>query len=94
MIRKRVSHIFPYASLFRGVPDYVQTTVELALELHRSEPPGDILAFLTGQDEVEHACDVLRKAAASLSREHDRLVVLPLYSGLPVREQVKLQLTF
>lgn len=34
---------------FSGVPDYVQTTVDTVLQIHRNEPAGDILAFLTGQ---------------------------------------------
>ncbi|KAI1712890.1 helicase associated domain (HA2) domain-containing protein [Ditylenchus destructor] len=72
-----------------GVPDYVQATIEKVLNLHRSEGPGDILCFLTGQDEVERACDALRQAATSMKRDQDKLIVLPLYSGLPPREQLR-----
>lgn len=39
-------------SHFSGIPDYITKTVETVMKLHQSEPVGDILAFLTGQDEV------------------------------------------
>jgi HrpA-like RNA helicase len=42
----------------RPVPNYIDTTVETVLAIHKQEPPGDILAFLTGQDEVDR---VVRK---------------------------------
>lgn len=68
----------------------MQATVETVLTIHKQEAHGDILAFLTGQDEVERACSELRQAAAAMKRgESDRLVVLPLYSGLPAREQFR-----
>lgn len=67
---------------FRGVPDYVQTTVDTILRLHREEPSGDILAFLTGQDEVEQACKLLEGSIKSLPKDLDKLLILPLYGGL------------
>lgn len=33
-------------------PNYVQACVDTVLKLHEVEPPGDILVFLTGMDEV------------------------------------------
>ena len=35
---------------------YLQLAVDKALDLHLYEPPGDILVFLTGQAEIEQAC--------------------------------------
>ena len=29
------------------------------LQIHIDEPPGDILLFLTGQEEIDTACQVL-----------------------------------
>ncbi|CAK5086902.1 unnamed protein product [Meloidogyne enterolobii] len=67
-----------------GVPDYVQTTVDTILRLHREEPSGDILAFLTGQDEVEQACKLLEGSVKSLPKDLDKLLILPLYGGLDI----------
>ncbi|CAK5088168.1 unnamed protein product [Meloidogyne enterolobii] len=75
--------------IFRGVPDYVQTTVDTILRLHREEPPGDILAFLTGQDEVEQACKLLEGSVKSLPKDLDKLLILPLYGGLSPKEQFR-----
>jgi HrpA-like RNA helicase len=40
-------YLIKFYILFSGVPDYMKTTVEMVLQIHNSEPPGDILAFLT-----------------------------------------------
>ena len=38
---------------FRPVPSYIDSTIETILTIHKEERQGDILAFLTGQEEVE-----------------------------------------
>lgn len=42
------------------VPNYLTTIVETVLTLHREQGAGDILAFLTGQEEVEKAVAEIR----------------------------------
>jgi len=34
-------------------PDYVKACVDTVVKLHTVEPPGDVLVFLTGMDEVK-----------------------------------------
>uniref|UniRef100_A0A915E1G8 RNA helicase n=1 Tax=Ditylenchus dipsaci TaxID=166011 RepID=A0A915E1G8_9BILA len=58
-----------------AVPDYVQATIDKVLSLHASEGHGDILAFLTGQDEVEKACEKLRTEASKMKRDKDKLML-------------------
>ena len=48
------------------VADYVQAVVNTALNIHKTEEPGDILAFLTGLEEVDRA--------VSLLSEHARII--------------------
>ncbi|GAB6023971.1 ATPdependent RNA helicase [Chamberlinius hualienensis] len=68
------------------VADYVQASVETALKIHTKQRPGDILVFLTGQEEVEVAIRTLREAV----HDHpDELLVLPLYGALTAREQLR-----
>ena len=71
---------------------YVSAAVDVALQLHKSQPPGHVLIFLTGQDEIEEACAKLRDEAATLEDEARRhgtdvggpaLLALPLYGALP-----------
>ena len=35
--------------------DYVEASIRTAMQIHCFEPPGDILVFLTGEEEIEHA---------------------------------------
>jgi len=66
--------------------DYVKETVETIWKLHQKEPPGDILAFLTGQEEVLEALDLLREYIAS--SEQENLKVLPMYGSMSSTDQL------
>lgn len=48
---------------------------------------GDILLFLTGEEEIEDVCRRIRTEAESLGEEHGPIAVYPLYSSLPPRQQ-------
>lgn len=65
------------------VPDYLRAAVETCVDIHREDVPGDILVFLTGQEEVEAAVKLLQAEAGRLagSRLAYRLLPLPLYAG-------------
>ena len=39
--------------------DYVEAAVKQAMTIHLSEPKGDILIFMTGQEEIEACCFAL-----------------------------------
>ena len=61
-----------------------------AIEVHTECPPGHILVFLTGQDEIERCCDQLFDRAENLDYRHDvssryvnAMLVLPLYGSMP-----------
>ncbi|XP_058535533.1 probable ATP-dependent RNA helicase DHX35 isoform X1 [Ochotona princeps] len=73
------------------VPDYIKSTVETVMKIHQTEADGDILAFLTGQEEVETAVSMLMEEARALARTgmKKHLRVLPMYAGLPSFEQMK-----
>lgn len=43
------------------MPDYVKESVNTAVKIHEREEKGDILVFLTGQDEVDRAVTLLRQ---------------------------------
>ncbi|XP_030633041.1 probable ATP-dependent RNA helicase DHX40 [Chanos chanos] len=73
---------------------YVKEVVKVALDVHTNEASGDILVFLTGQSEIEKACDMLFEKAESIDYRydvHDRtvegLLVLPLYGSMPTDQQ-------
>ncbi|KAF7652999.1 hypothetical protein LDENG_00088980 [Lucifuga dentata] len=73
---------------------YVKEVVKVALDVHTSEPAGDILVFLTGQSEIERACDILYEKAESIDYRYDvydlsveGLLILPLYGSMPTDQQ-------
>ena len=69
--------------LSKPAPDYVKAAVAAALDVHRGEAPGDVLIFLTGEDEIEEACEMLREAWAreSAGSKSDRSEPRSLPSG-------------
>ena len=72
------------------VADYVASTVETVLVIHKTNAPGDILVFLTGQDEVEEACKLLKDKVNFVSQKLKyTILAVPMYSNLPAREQLK-----
>ena len=48
--------------LFSKTPceDYVDSAVKQALQIHLTHPAGDILIFMTGQEDIEVTCQVIR----------------------------------
>ncbi|MCI4385689.1 hypothetical protein PGIGA_G00053650 [Pangasianodon gigas] len=73
---------------------YVKAVVKVALDVHTNEASGDILVFLTGQTEIEKACDMLFEKAESIDYRYDvndrtveGLLILPLYGSMPTDQQ-------
>ncbi|XP_027158941.1 probable pre-mRNA-splicing factor ATP-dependent RNA helicase DEAH9 isoform X3 [Coffea eugenioides] len=67
------------------VPDYLQAAVSTVLSIHDQEAMGDILMFLTGQDDIDAAVQLLSEE--SRNGRNQGLIILPLYSGLPRADQ-------
>ena len=85
-------HPIEIYNLKSATEDYVTETVEMILRVHFEFPPGDILAFLTGQEEIEAVVDTLasRSRAHAPAFEGKPLVALPLFSALPPESQRKI----
>ncbi len=71
------------------IPDYLKATVETVLKIHHHEGIGDILAFVTGQEEVERVVTLLIEEAKRLPKNAMKMRVLPMYGSLPSSEQMK-----
>lgn len=70
--------------------NYVEAATRTCLQIHKCEAPGDILVFLTGEQEIEQACEEIRGAATEFGPDIPQLVVYPLYSSLPPQQQKKI----
>lgn len=55
-----------------------------------SPPSGDILVFLTGQEEIDTACEILYERMKSLGPDVPELIILPVYSALPSEMQTRI----
>ncbi|KAF8224025.1 hypothetical protein L208DRAFT_1313634 [Tricholoma matsutake] len=69
--------------------DYVDSAVKQVLQIHLSLPPGDILVFMTGQEDIEIICQVIQERLSQLD-EPPLLAVLPIYSQMPADLQAKI----
>jgi pre-mRNA-splicing factor ATP-dependent RNA helicase DHX15/PRP43 len=65
----------------------VEAAVRTTVHIHECEGPGDILVFLTGEQEIEQACTDIREKTANMGKDTPELVVYPLYSSLPPYQQ-------
>ena len=82
---------FPVQTIFSKTPveDYVEAVVKQALAIHLSHPPGDILIFMTGQEEIECCCFALKERLDQLE-DAPELSILPMYSQLPADLQAQI----
>ena len=70
--------------------DYLEASIRTVLQIHQCEEPGDILLFLTGEQEIEDACSRIRNDSKQFSPDLGSLMVVPLYSTLPPSQQQKI----
>ncbi|GAA6041475.1 hypothetical protein JCM8097_001894 [Rhodosporidiobolus ruineniae] len=71
-------------------PDYLEAAIRTVLMIHQAEPEGDILVFLTGEEEIEDACRKIMVEADQLPHHFGPLKAVPLYSSLPPQQQQRI----
>ena len=83
---------YPVEVLYSKEPesDYLDSALMTTIQIHLSEPAGDILVFLTGQEEIDTACEVLYERMKALGPSVPELIILPVYSALPSEMQSKI----
>ena len=85
---------FPVTIYYTPEPekDYLEAALRTVLQIHVNEGPGDILLFLTGEEEIEDACRKLSFEADQLLEETDvgPLKAYPLYGSLPPAQQQRI----
>ena len=70
--------------------DYMDAALITVMQIHLTEPEGDILLFLTGQEEIDTACQVLFERMKGLGPSVPDLHILPVYSSLPSEMQTRI----
>eukprot|EP00890_Picochlorum_soloecismus_P002612 jgi/Picsp_1/3351/NSC_06189-R1_probable pre-mrna-splicing factor atp-dependent rna helicase-like len=83
---------YPVEVLYTKEPesDYMDAALITVMQIHLTEPEGDILLFLTGQEEIDTAAQILFERMKSLGSAVPELVILPVYSALPSEMQSRI----
>lgn len=83
---------FPVDIYYTKAPeaDYVDACVVSVLQIHATQPLGDVLVFLTGQDEIETCHELLQDRVRRLGSKVKELLILPVYANLPSDMQAKI----
>lgn len=82
---------FPVDLHFSRTPceDYVDSAVKQILAIHVSQGPGDILVFMTGQEDIEATCELVDERLKLLN-DPPKLSILPIYSQMPAEQQARI----
>lgn len=83
---------YPVEIMYSKEPesDYLDAALVTVMQIHLTEPPGDILLFLTGQEEIDTSCEILYERMKALGPNVPELVILPVYSALPSEMQSRI----
>ena len=83
---------FPVEIMYSREPesDYLDAALVTVMQIHLTEPPGDILLFLTGQEEIDTSCEILYERMKALGPNVPELIILPVYSALPSEMQSRI----
>ncbi|KAJ3342494.1 hypothetical protein HDU93_002253 [Gonapodya sp. JEL0774] len=84
---------FPITTFYTTSPqdDYIDSACVTIFQIHRNEspPPGDILVFLPGQDDIETLEQLVRKYSQDLPSTLPKLLAMPLFASLPTNLQTR-----
>ncbi|KAM5345197.1 hypothetical protein ACJ41O_011059 [Fusarium nematophilum] len=83
---------FPVEVLYSREPesDYLDAALVTVMQIHLTEPKGDILLFLTGQEEIDTSCEILYERMKALGPNVPDLIILPVYANLPTEMQSRI----
>lgn len=91
-LMKVPGRLFPVEIFYTPEPerDYLEAALRTVLQIHMCEGEGDILVFLTGEQEIEDAVKKITDESHKLGAEYPPLQCYPLYSSLPPQAQTKI----
>ncbi|KAK0575323.1 hypothetical protein LWI29_037233 [Acer saccharum] len=102
---EKLSNYFDFAPIFKipgrrypvevhytKVPEseYIDAAIVTVLQIHVTQAPGDILVFLTGQEEIETTKEILNQRIRGLGGKIPELIICPIYANLPTELQTKI----
>ncbi|CAD8176175.1 unnamed protein product [Paramecium pentaurelia] len=84
--------VYPVEIFYTQKPEksYLDAAISTTINIHAYEDPGDILVFLTGEEEIEEACKKITSEIQKLGDDVGPVRCVPLYSTLPPNQQQKI----
>jgi pre-mRNA-splicing factor ATP-dependent RNA helicase DHX16 len=70
--------------------NYVEASIMTVFTIHISQGAGDILVFLTGQEEIDRAAERIGEIRKKLGSRVEELIVAPIYANMPSELQAKI----
>jgi pre-mRNA-splicing factor ATP-dependent RNA helicase DHX16 len=70
--------------------NFLAAAITTVFQIHITQGPGDILVFLTGQEEIEAAEQSLQETARKLGGKVPEMIIAPIYANLPTELQTKI----
>ncbi|KAH8825038.1 pre-mRNA splicing factor [Flagelloscypha sp. PMI_526] len=83
---------YPVEIFYTPQPEanYLHAAITTVFQIHTTQPKGDILVFLTGQEEIEACHENLQETARALGNKIAELIICPIYANLPSEMQAKI----
>ncbi|KAF4120044.1 pre-mRNA-splicing factor ATP-dependent RNA helicase DHX16 [Geosmithia morbida] len=83
---------YPVDIYYTPAPEanYLAAAITTTFQIHTTQGKGDILIFLTGQDEIEAAELEISETAKKLGSRVKELIICPIYANLPSELQSKI----
>ncbi|QHS75911.1 DEAH-box RNA-dependent ATPase PRP2 [Saccharomyces paradoxus] len=71
--------------------NYIHAAITTIFQIHTTQSlPGDILVFLTGQEEIERTKIKLEEIMSKLGSRTKQMLITPIYANLPQEQQLKI----
>ncbi|GKZ82969.1 hypothetical protein AnigIFM56816_007795 [Aspergillus niger] len=70
--------------------NYLAAAITTVFQIHVTQGSGDILVFLTGQEEIEAAEQSLQETSRKLGNKIPEMIICPIYANLPSELQTKI----
>ncbi|KAF7365474.1 hypothetical protein MVEN_00420400 [Mycena venus] len=74
----------------QGQTDYVDAALRTFFQIHVDQPPGDVLIFLPGQEDIESLEKSVELFARQLPVGHSEVIVVPMFASLQSQQMQRI----
>ncbi|KAK0755007.1 P-loop containing nucleoside triphosphate hydrolase protein [Schizothecium vesticola] len=84
--------VHPVDVYYTSAPEsnYLEASLVTVFQIHATQPEGGILVFLTGQEEIDRACERVEEIKRKLGSRVPEIIPLPIYANMPSEMQAKI----